>query len=185
MPVGLRESCTGDFVFRYLRTLIAWQQAVHLLFAIGGRLNILSSLRVCCVTLTTHNKFDGRSSLLDSTKRVFGNKKVDAGECKAAQSWIEEQLKRDFAPAQVHPEAGLLALIFDVYQGRVDTGSSKSYVGALKVCFYSLCVVQQFELQVAAPRHTCKLFTNWRHQKMLCTLPPTSRTDPEGNALYK
>ena len=97
IPVGLRELRNGDFMFRYLRTLVAWQQAVHLLFVIKGRLDILSSLRVCCITLTTHYKLNERSSLLDSTKRVFENKKVDAVECQAAQSWIDEQLKRDLA----------------------------------------------------------------------------------------
>ena len=178
IPVGLRKSRTGDFMFRYLRTLVAWQEAVHLLFqvVIGSRFDILSSLRVSCITLTTHNKSDDRSSLLDSTKRVFENNKIDVDECQAAQSWIDKQLKRDLAPAQVHAEAGLMALIYDVYQGRVDSNNSKSYVCALKVCFHNnFYVIQLFEIVVApGSRHICKPLTDWRNQKMLRTMLPTS-----------
>ena len=184
IPAGLRASRNGDFLFRYLRTLVAWHQAVHLLLAVGGRLDILSSLRVCCITLTTHNQLGERSSLLNSTKIVLENEHIEAGECQAAQSWIDEQLNRDLAPAQVHAEAGLMALICNVYQGRIDNNRSKSHFCALKVCFHSFCVVQLFEF-VAALGRTCKSPTDWRNQKMLRAMLPTSRTDPERNALYK
>ena len=98
--MGLRASHNGYF----LALAFAGSVAPYCtLFVIGGRLDIVPSLRVCCIILTTckttYNKFSEKSSLLDSTKRIFENKQMDAGECQAAQSWIDEQLNSDLAHA--------------------------------------------------------------------------------------
>ena len=74
--------------------------------------------------------------------------------------------------------------VYNVYQGRVDSDSVKSYVCALKVCFRSFCLITLFEL-LAASRLTRKPYTDWINEKMLRTMPPASRTDPEGNASHK
>ena len=157
--MGLRESPAGDFLFWYLRTLVAWQQAVRL-FVIGSRLHI-SLLRVCYITMTKSNK------------RILKNSKFHSDKRQAAQSWIEEQLKCNPMPAPVHAEAGLMALVYNVYQGRVDRESAKSYVCALKVCFHSFCLILLFELLVA-PQLTRKPYTDWINEKMLRTMPPAS-----------
>jgi hypothetical protein len=53
----------------------------------------------------------------------------------ASKAWIEKQLKRDTMLVQVHAEAGLTALIYDVYRGRVASHcNTASYVRTLKVC---------------------------------------------------
>ena len=137
--MGLRESRAGDFLFRYLRTLVAWQQAVRL-FVVASRLHI-SPLRVCYITTIKSNILNEGLSFLDSAKRILENNKFDSDKCHAAQSWVEEQLERNPAPAPVHAEAGLMALVYNVYQGRVDTDSAKSYFCALKVCFHSFCLI--------------------------------------------
>jgi hypothetical protein len=87
--------------------------------------------------MTKSNKLNQGLSFLDSAKRILENSKFDSDKRQAARSWIEEQLKRNPAPAPVHTEAGLMAFVYNVYQGRVDSDSAESYVGALKVCFHS------------------------------------------------
>jgi len=59
--------------------------------------------------MTKSNKSNEGLSLLDSAKRILENSKFDSDKCQAAQSWIEEQLKRNPTPAPVHAEAGLMA----------------------------------------------------------------------------
>lgn len=66
--------------------------------------------------------------------RVFDKRRFDIRKREAVKAWITEQLERKRATrARIHAEAGLIALAYDVYHGRVDSHSDKSYVCALQV----------------------------------------------------
>ena len=122
-------------LFLYLRALAAWRRSVYSLFGPSDRLDILSSLEVCCADLTACSTLTEVPSLVNSVMEIFNKWEISTEECQASKIWIEEQLQRNTTPVQVHAEAGLTALIYDVYGGRVTSHcSSKSYVRALKVC---------------------------------------------------
>ena len=61
--------------------------------------------------------------------RVFDKRRFSTSKLEAVKAWITEQLDRSpGARARTHAEAGLIALAYDVYQGRVDNHSDKGYV---------------------------------------------------------
>ena len=107
MPLGLRESKDEDSLFRCLRTLATWQQAVHSLFGVPDRLATLSSLRACFVTLGGSQTLRGRSSEFEAMLQKF-----DPGARQVAKTWMDEQLVkcRGTEATRVHAEAGLLLL---------------------------------------------------------------------------
>ncbi|KIM35673.1 hypothetical protein M413DRAFT_326741 [Hebeloma cylindrosporum] len=133
IPVGLRRSPAGDSLFRFLRTLTTWQKSVSAIFGASSRLQSLSSLKVCWVSLTMSEKLDDESSFLESVMRVFDNRRIDTSKREAVRAWITEQLRVERIPARIHAEAGLIALAYDVYHGRVDSHSANGYTRALKV----------------------------------------------------
>ena len=61
--------------------------------------------------------------------RVFDKRRFGTSKLEAVKAWITEQLDRSpGARARTHAEAGLIALAYDVYHGRVDSHSDKGYV---------------------------------------------------------
>jgi len=131
-PLRLRDP---SFLFLYLRALAAWRRSVYSLFGASDRVDILSSLEVCCVDLTACSTSTNVSSLLNSVMQRFNKGTISPEKCQASKAWIEKQLKRDVTLVQVHAEAGLTALIYDIYRGRVASHcNTESYVRTLKVC---------------------------------------------------
>jgi hypothetical protein len=129
-------------LFRFLRTLTVWQKSVCAIFGASSRLHILSSLKVHRINLTTFDKLNDGSSFLKSVMRVFDKRRFDTSKREAVKACITEQLDRSpGAWARTHAEAGLIALAYDAYHGRVDSHSNKSYIRALKVLLFGFCVI--------------------------------------------
>ena len=116
-PDDMRVSEGKDSLFRFLRTLTMWHQAVGSLFSFPDRLKLLSSLRACLVSVTACH---GGSSDFDAVLQKF---KDDPKECQDVKTWMENQLTKcgGTSAARVHAEATLMLLAYRGPGKGVDT----------------------------------------------------------------
>jgi hypothetical protein len=126
----------GRYLFRWLKTLVAWHSAV---ISVVPNMTKHKSLKATLVRLTKDARMDLESMsfrkdrLIDEIKNTPGRSDdARAGACE----WIEAHTKaKDFC-GNVHAEAGLMAL---TYISHKDSGSLANQPSIRKVFEVSCC----------------------------------------------
>jgi hypothetical protein len=126
----------GRYLFRWLKTLVAWHSAV---ISVVPNMKKHKSLKATLVRLTKDARMDLESMsfrkdrFIDEIKNTPGRSDdARAGACE----WIEAHTKAKHAYGNVHAEAGLMAL---AYISHKDSGSLANQPSIRKVFEVSHC----------------------------------------------